>query len=134
MISPQEVIRRAGDDGVMPLVTLDEFFDGNEDEECIAPNQWGYGRPVLAVLFARLRAVEQRPDVAWVRVQLHPDTVDMGELAGEAVAVCTTAEEHVCAAWTEGFEASGVIPQLVDTYRDVPEVPPGATVWSVVWD
>lgn len=24
-----------------PLLTLDEFFSGNTDEDSIAPNQWG---------------------------------------------------------------------------------------------
>ncbi len=134
MISVEQVINRAGEEGVMPLLTLDEFFAGNDDEGCIAPNQWGYGRPPLADLAGRLRAIEQRVDVAWVRVQLHPETLEMEELTAEAVAICTTADESTCAAWTEGFEASGVIPDLVDDYQDVPEVPHGAAVWSVVWD
>ncbi|MBG0829755.1 hypothetical protein HS041_18485 [Planomonospora sp. ID67723] len=134
MISAAEVIRRTGEEGVMPLLTLDEFFDGNDDEECIAPNQWGYGRPPLAELVGCLRAIEQREDVAWVRVQPHPETLDLGKLAGEAVAICTTADESACTAWIEGFEADGVIPELVDVYRDIPEVPYGAIVWSVVWD
>jgi hypothetical protein len=118
----------------MPLLTLDEFFEGNTDEESLAPNQWGYGRPPLAVLAARLRAIEQRPDVRWVRVQPHPETIDMEVLTAEAVAVCTTADEASCAAWAEGCAAGGVLPGLVDTYRDVPAVPAGAAVWSVVWD
>ncbi|MFG3223776.1 hypothetical protein ACGF07_03175 [Kitasatospora sp. NPDC048194] len=134
MISAEQMTNRAGDEGVMPLLTLDEFFDGNDNEGCIAPNQWGYGRPALAELAERFRAIEGREDVAWVRVQLHPETLEMDELAGEAVAICTTADESACSAWIDGFEASGVIPELVDVFRDIPEVPPGATVWSVVWD
>ncbi|MEU0564210.1 hypothetical protein ABZ297_02280 [Nonomuraea sp. NPDC005983] len=134
MISAAQVISRAGEECVMPLLTLDEFFDGNVNEESIAPNQWGYGRPPLDVLAERLRAIERREDVAWVRVQPHPETLDMEELAGEAVAICTTADEAACTAWIEGFEADGVIPGLVDVYRDIPEAPDGTTVWSVVWD
>lgn len=34
--------------GRFPLLTLDEFFSGNSDEDSIAPNQWGYMRPPLA--------------------------------------------------------------------------------------
>ncbi|MFJ8623471.1 hypothetical protein ACIRD3_11580 [Kitasatospora sp. NPDC093550] len=134
MISVEHVIDRAGDDGVMPLLTLDECFEGNDDEGCIAPNQWGYGRPPLADLVARLHAVEQRPDVAWVRVQLHPETLALEEITAEAVAVCTTADESARAAWAAELGASGVIPGLVDEYRDVPHAPPGTAVWSVVWD
>lgn len=29
----------------LPLLTLDEFFDGNTEEDSIAPNQWEFGRP-----------------------------------------------------------------------------------------
>jgi hypothetical protein len=134
MISAERVIERTGADGPMPLLTLDEFFDGNTEEGSLAPNQWGYGRPPLAELAERLRRIERRPDVAWVRVQLHPETVEMGELTAEAVAVCSTADEAACTAWVEGFEADGVVSGLVDAYRDVPGVPDGATVWSVVWD
>ena len=32
---------------VPPVVQLDEYFSGNTDEECIACNQVGYGRPPL---------------------------------------------------------------------------------------
>ncbi|MFH8557016.1 hypothetical protein EYS09_33790 [Streptomyces kasugaensis] len=134
MISATQVVERSGERGPMPLLTLDEFFEGNTDEESLAPNQWGYGRPPLAVLAAQLRAIERRADVRWVRVQLHPETIDMEVLAAEAVAVCTTADEASCAAWTEGWAAGGVLPGLVDTFRDVPEVPAEASVWSVVWD
>lgn len=31
-----------------PLLTLDEFFKGNTEEDSIAPNQWEDGRPSLA--------------------------------------------------------------------------------------
>jgi hypothetical protein len=50
VISAAEVTARTSDDGAMPLLTLDEFFDGNAEEGSIAPNQWGGGRPPLAVL------------------------------------------------------------------------------------
>lgn len=32
----------------LPLLTLDEFFDGNTEEDSIAPNQWEFGRPTLS--------------------------------------------------------------------------------------
>ena len=58
----------------LPLLTLDEFFDGNPEEDSIAPNQWGYGRPSLAEMRDMLRRIELMPNVAWVRVALHDDT------------------------------------------------------------
>ncbi|MFD6099333.1 hypothetical protein ACFVWN_15520 [Nocardiopsis flavescens] len=134
MISVSRVIARTSEAGAMPLLTLAEFFDGNDDEECIAPNRWGYGRPPLSVLAGRLRGIERRADVAWVRVQPHPETVEAERLSGEAVAVCTAAGERECAAWVEGLESDGVVAGLVDDYREVPPVPEGMAVWSVVWD
>ncbi|GLU49946.1 hypothetical protein [Nocardiopsis ansamitocini] len=126
MIPTADVVGRTGGDGAMPLLTLDAFFAGDDDEEYIAPNRWGHGRPPSAVPAERFRAIERCADVAWVRVQPHPETLARGELAGEAVAVCT--------ARTGGVEPDGVVRGLVDDYRDVPRVPDGATVWSVVWD
>lgn len=29
----------------LPLLTLDEFFEGNTAEDSIAPNDWEFGRP-----------------------------------------------------------------------------------------
>jgi len=40
-----------GDNGErFPLLTLDEFFAGNTQEDSIAPNQWEFGRPSLGEL------------------------------------------------------------------------------------
>ncbi|MEV3871757.1 hypothetical protein [Streptomyces sp. NPDC049906] len=135
MITASEVMRRTGETGPMPLLTLDEFFEGNTDEECIGPNQWGYGRPPIAELAARLREIDQREDVVWVRVQLHPETVEAPDaaLTAEGIAVCTYAAEEVCTQWVLGFEAD-VFLGLADSYSEVPKVPDGTAIWSVVWD
>ena len=45
-----------------PVVDYVTFFDGNTDEESLAPNQWGYGRPTMAELYARFAQIAQRPD------------------------------------------------------------------------
>ncbi len=88
----------------MPLLTLDEFFAGDTDEESIAPGRWGYGRPPIAVPAERLRAIERRGDVAWVRVRPPPEAVEAGYLCAEAVAVCTTADGASCSAWAGASE------------------------------
>ena len=61
-------------EGHFPMLTLDEFFSGNSEEDAIAPNQWGEGRPSLGEMWEMLRKVELMPNVAWVRVALHDDT------------------------------------------------------------
>ena len=83
-------------EGRLPLLTLDEFFSGNAEEDSIVPNRWGFSRPPLSEIWDKLRKIESMPDVAWVRVALHDDTEitkrDGREalyLAGEAVVLCT---------------------------------------------
>ncbi|MGF7123723.1 hypothetical protein AB4Z09_09895 [Rhodococcus sp. TAF43] len=75
MITTEEIERRTDGDR-LPLLTLSEFFDGNTQEDSLAPNQWGYGRSPLAEIATRLRVLEASSDIAWVRVELHPDTGD----------------------------------------------------------
>lgn len=64
--------------GRLPLLTLEEFFSGNLEEDSIAPNRWGYGRPSLAEMWGMLRGVELRENVAWVRVSLHDGQMPAG--------------------------------------------------------
>lgn len=72
-------------DGRLPLLTLDEFFKDNTEEDSIAPNQWEYGRPTLAEIWNLLREIEQMPNVAWVRVALHDDTKIVRDGGDEAL-------------------------------------------------
>ncbi|SDB67061.1 hypothetical protein [Butyrivibrio sp. INlla16] len=58
----------------LPLLTLDEFFEDNHEEDSIAPNQWGEGRPSLQDIYIHLKKLERMETVAWVRVSLHDDT------------------------------------------------------------
>lgn len=46
-----------------PVATIDDYFLGNDQEDSIAPNQWGDGRPSVRELYARLKEIEARPDV-----------------------------------------------------------------------
>jgi hypothetical protein len=55
------------------VVTLDEYFTGNTDEECVAPNQVGYARPALAELYARFKAIQQKSNVQAVLMGIHGD-------------------------------------------------------------
>ena len=58
----------------LPLLTLDEFFGGNTAEDSIAPNDWGYGRPSISEIWDLMRNLENNPDIAWIRIELHNDT------------------------------------------------------------
>src|SRR5262249_3625496 len=56
-----------------PVVSLEDYFEGNTQEDSIAPNQIGFGRPSLERMYEILKAIKARPDVQTVVVGLHPD-------------------------------------------------------------
>lgn len=123
------------------MVTIDEFFDGNDNESSIAPNQVGYGRPRLAEIAARLHRLEANPAVAWMRVQLHEEMFGDGfdGLDAESVAICTTLtdEEVNMRLDVESLQAEPVWEGLSydeDDFCDVPETPPGHRIVTLVWD
>ena len=97
----------------MPVVTLDEYFDGNAREDSIAPNQWGYGRPTLREIHAHFQAIARRPDVQGVYVGLHQDWGMALECddwpAAENIHVISSATQADAERWLEGLEADGLI-------------------------
>ena len=134
-------------DDRLPLLTLDEFFEGNTAEDSIAPNQWGEGRPSISEIWDLMRELEKRPDIAWIRVELHDDTEITGYdeeeklvLAGESIVICTSLQgseletlakcEWLCSGGAEEWAAS----ELSSFYSCVPPVPDGFHCCCIVWD
>ena len=128
----------------LPMLTIAEFFDGNTEEESLAPNQWGYGstRPSITVIAKLLRELEASSDVAWVRVALHQDTEldeSDGWISGDYVAICTTATEDDIAGRldTDALESDGVILAHADWDKwvcRVPEIPEEHHLCFLIWD
>ena len=58
-------------DVVLPVVQLDDFFEGNWDENALAPNMVGYGRPALQECYRILREIRGQPEVQDVLVAIH---------------------------------------------------------------
>lgn len=126
-----------------PLLTLDEFFNGNTEEDSIAPNQWEFGRPTLSEIWNMLQKVELMPNIAWVRVALHDDTeivenngVEELVLAGDTIVICTTIlptelERLVNCEW---LCSNGVITAELDIYSYVPPIPENFHCLEIVWD
>ncbi|MDO5098036.1 MAG: hypothetical protein Q4D85_04690 [Corynebacterium sp.] len=138
MISSAEVGRRMVG-YQMPAITLDEFFNGNNEEESIAPNQWGFGRPPLAEIESRLRAINACDDVAWVRIETHPDTEmeeENGIVAAESAIICTSAFAEDIEARVGNMEQDGVceLPAKLKEICDIPAVPDGYRIVFVLWD
>ncbi len=130
----------------LPLLTLNEFFNGNTEEDSIAPNQWEFGRPTLAEIWYMLQKIELRPDIAWVRVTLHYDTEIIENngkeeliLAGDTIIICTAIppaqlEKLVNCEW---LCADGIITikaSELNAYSCVPLVPNNFNCLAIVWD
>lgn len=133
--------------GRFPLLSLDEFFDGNTTEDAIAPNQCGFGRPSLDEIWVMLQKIEVMPEVAWVRIALHDDTEvieydgkEMLELLGDEIIVCTSVQASVleelvnckwlCSGGAEEWETS----ELDSLFSCRPPVPDGFHCFGIVWD
>lgn len=129
----------ARDEDHLPVVTLDAYFTGNDQEESIAPNQWGEGRPPLAAIHAHFQAIAQRPDVLGVYVGLHGDWVMALECedwpAAENIHVISSAPPQVAEQWLDGLEADGIITGWpYGKHAAAPDTPEGYTVYTVCWD
>ena len=127
----------------LPLLTLDDFFNGNTAEDSIAPNQWGFGRPTLSEIWNMLQKIELLPNIAWVRVALHDDTEIVENdgteelvLAGDTIVICTTIspaelEKIVNCKW---LCSDGVIKTKLNAYSCVPAIPENFDCLEIVWD
>ena len=134
------------DENHLPLLTLEEFFEGNQEEDAIAPNQLFEGRPSLAEIYGAMQRVEALEGVAWVRATLHDDTVDIGmteddlTLYGESILICTTIEADELAEIVDCRRlcSDGVVPCEVEDleclYSRMPPVPEGFQCLEIVWD
>lgn len=129
---------------LFPLLTLNEFFEGNTEEDSIAPNQWEEGRPSLAEIWDMLRKIELMPDIAWVRVTLHDDTQidDENEvltLAGDSIVLCTNIqpselEKMVNCKWLCSDGVIEIKLSELDIYSCIPSIPEHFNCLEIVWD
>ena len=130
----------------LPLLTLDEFFNGNTEEDSIAPNQWGFGRPTLSEIWDMLQKIELMPNIAWVRVALHDDT-EIGEnngaeelaLAGDTIVICTTIlptelEKLVNCEWLCSDGVITIKVSELNNYSCEPPIPENFNCLEIVWD
>lgn len=122
-----------------PVVDFRLYFEGNTEEECIAPNQWGDGRPKIAELYARFQKIAARPDVQAVLVGLHFDWNDEDYLdtfpPGENVHIITSASKAEVERWVDGMHSDGVVKGWpYGRPKNAPEPATGHTIYSVCWD
>ncbi|SDI84748.1 hypothetical protein SAMN05216588_12648 [Pseudomonas flavescens] len=127
------------DDAHFPIVSIDDYFLGNEQEESIAPNQWGYGRPSIGELYARLKEIEARPDVQGVFVGIHQDWTDaerLGDWApAENIHIYSSAPQEIADRWIDGWQSDGISPGWpYGKHAAAPEPLAGYQVFTIYWD
>lgn len=129
-----------------PLLTLDEFFEGNTEEDSIAPNQWEEGRPTLIEIWDMLQKIELMSNIAWVRVTLHEDTQieedndhEVLTLSGDSIVICTNIplselEKMVNCKWLCSDGVIEIEPSELDIYSCIPSIPENFNCFEIVWD
>ncbi|MCH8622555.1 hypothetical protein [Undibacterium sp. TS12] len=122
-----------------PVVDFHLYFSGNSVEDCIAPNEWGFGRPSIAELYARFKEIAAKPDVEKILVGLHTDWNYSGFVddfpPAENVHIFTSASQSEVEKWIEGMWADGVVTGWpYGKPKNAPEPSAGNMVFSVCWD
>jgi hypothetical protein len=125
---------------------LDLFFTGNDDEASFAPNLDPY--PGTAKLAAVLHAIEQRPDVSAVVVQIDEILDPPDWPYASSVYVVTAADAKDVHEWAASIEPDELSPEMSDNYGwgeyagrkgdtpppGAPEVPTGYRPVVLFWD
>lgn len=136
------------DDGaggaVLPVVSLEDFFESNWHDYSFAPNRVGYGRPPLQECYRILREIRSRPDVQEVLIAIHetPYADDREDFDiwpdSDTVYVLSSASRDQIAAWAAPLKPddigddwscnTGVKPKAA------PDLRPGMKVHALWWD
>lgn len=123
----------------LPVVTLDDLFEGNPVEQSIGVNQWGHGRPSLSEMFMAFQKVRARDDVQTVLVGisefsvLDPDEWPYAEL----VYIITSANPDEFEELAEHMQAEMAGDGWVyggPNHPTAPVIESGMKIWAFVWD
>lgn len=124
-----------------PVVEVDDFFDGNDDEYSIAPNKWGSGRPPIKRFYEALRSIRERPEVDRVLISILecPEADDSSDEEmwpqAENVHIYANAPVATVEAWVDELSHDGVREGWTyGEHPSAPKPPPGYGVFSVCWD
>ncbi|TWT98288.1 hypothetical protein [Stieleria varia] len=132
------------DTAVLPVVSIEDFFEHNWDESSLAPNIAGSGRPPLAECYRILREIRERPTVQDVLIAIHespyadePEDEDIWP-DSDTIYVLTSATDDEVAEW-----ASPLMPTEIGSKWScntdkkpsaAPELMPGMRVVVLWWD
>jgi len=130
---------KSADGDPPPNVDFRLYFEGNDEEDCIAPNQWLEGRPSIADMYQRLLEIARRPMVERVLVGLHDDwrhpSYDASYPPAENVHIYSRASKPAIEAWLHGWQFDVVRTGWpYGKHPATPDPSPGDPVHTVCWD
>ena len=125
---------------IPPVVQLDEYFSGNTNEECIACNQVGYGRPPLTQFYECLKTIAQKPEVQTILVGLHSDWEEVYDdpdiwPAAENIHIYTSASAEIVKEWVSGLTVDYVYEGWpYGAHPAAPALKQSFKIYSLCWD
>jgi hypothetical protein len=123
-----------GEDGeILPSVTIEEFFDGNDDLASIGCNLMEH--PGLEAFRTLCEKIRDRPDVQDVRICIYETMEDAEDTwpYAEEILVITSADLDDVAVWFEPLDPNDVF-ELENPRPLTPAPGPGMKAWIVWWD
>jgi hypothetical protein len=121
----------------LPLVGLDDFFEGNDDARSIGPQISG-AHPGVAAIHATLYSIAGRDDVSHVLVQAQDaqwayDSDDEWVVAGGVVVVTAAATADI-EAWKQALACTAAVKGFPEPPApNAPALPEGHAAWQLVW-
>lgn len=123
--------------GARPLLSLAEFFEGNDDDRSLGPQISG-PHPGIQVLHDCLRSIAARADVSHVLVEAADaewayDSDDEWVVA-ERVIIVTSAPAETVAEWRRELGAAGQVKGLPQPpAANAPAAAEEQAIWQLVW-
>jgi hypothetical protein len=134
----EHIKRRQISPGSEILLGVGLYFDGYDEDHCTicANNIDSISTTQFA---ARLRAIEQRPDVScvFVRFYTYDDALEDEDswIGSDSVYIITSAGLDVVRGWFADFDVSDVWEETdLSKFADLPEMPDGFRLVAVWWD
>jgi hypothetical protein len=136
MDSRQRLLERIGDindfDRPRPLVTIEEFFDGNDDPASIGYN---LPDPPMPAEFAELlSSIARRDDVTDVRIEVKDLEIEDGWPSSDSIWIFTTAPLETVKGWfperlaPDDWRDVTALPDTVESY-EIPAGVRGVCAW-----
>jgi hypothetical protein len=116
------------------VVSLEDFFNGNEDPGSIGCNL-GDEQPPIAEFYGVLKAIRSRQDVQDVLVRIYEYDDPSSWPYTDTVYIITSASTDQVESWVESLKPSEIYPEwMYGKPAAAPEPKAGMTPHSVWWD